>query len=151
MSESEQAIRILAQETRFSRRLLGKSFIEFTELSRAKHVSARCVQSMNNVGYVFFCYASDSTLEERKSELVARCFASILRFSECSVIIGIGVNIPGDNPKNGYSSELVLIRPREDKWTEEDIREAEYCRDEFGFFKNPQEKRVHEDEYPELD
>lgn len=148
ISESELAIRVLVKENRFSRRMLGSAFKDFLELSRTGQVRSRCVQSISGVGYVFLAYDSNSTHEERKSELLARCFASLCQFHECFTVIGIGVNIPGQKPRDGYSSDFVLLQTRNNQWSEEDLRRAQYCRDEFGFFKNPNKTHVHEDEYP---
>jgi hypothetical protein len=151
MSESELAIRVLVKENRFSRRMLGSAFKDFLELSRMGQVCSRCVQAMSGVGYVFFTYDSNSTLEERKSELLARCFASLCQFRECFTVIGIGVNVPGQKPRDGYSSDLVLLQARNNQWSEEDLRQAKYCRDELGFFKSPNKTHVHEDEYPVIE
>lgn len=150
MSQSELAIRVLVLEDRFSRRLLGQAFKGFLELSAGGSINSRCVQSLNSVGYVFFTYNSDSTLEERKSELLVRCFASLFGFNTCSTIIGIGINTPGTKPNYGYSSDLVILqKPLNIEWSEEDMKQAKYCRDELGFFKNPTATSIHEDEYPE--
>jgi hypothetical protein len=151
MSESELAIRVLVKENRFSRRMLGSAFKDFLELSRMGQVGSRCVQSMSGVGYVFFTYDSDSTLEERKSKLFARCFASLCQFHECFTVVGIGINIPGQKPIHGYSSELVMLQAQNNQWSEEDLRQAQYYRDEFGFFKNPNKTHVYEDEYPVIE
>ena len=151
MSDSELAIRVLVKENRFSRRMLGSAFKDFLELSKMGRVSSRCVQSMSGVGYIFFAYDSDSTLEERKGELLARCFASLCQFHECFTVIGVGVNVPGQKPRYGYSSDLILLQTLNNQWSEEDLRQAKYCRDELGFFKSPNKTHIHEDEYPVLD
>jgi hypothetical protein len=148
MSESEMAIRVLVRENRFSRRILGSAFKDFLELSKAGRVRSRCVQSMSSVGYVFFAYDSDSTLEERKAELVARCFASLCQFNKCFTVIGIGINVPGERPRDEYSRDIVMLQAQNNEWPEEDLKQAKYCRDELGFFKSPNETFVHEDEYP---
>jgi hypothetical protein len=148
MSQSELAIRILVMENRFSRRVLGSAFKGFLELSKAGHISSRCVQSPSStVGYVFFAYDSNSTLEERRIVLLARCFAALCQFSQCLTVIGIGVNVPGERPRDGYSSDIVMLHTN-NEWSEEDLKQAKYCRDELGFFKSPNEMFVHEDEYP---
>jgi hypothetical protein len=151
ISESELAIRILVKEDRFSRRMLSGALKRFLELSKAGKVRSRCVTSINDVGYVFLAYGHDSTLEERKSELLARCYASLCHFHNCFTVIGIGLNIPGQKPKEGYSTDLILLKAQNNQWSDEDIRRAQYCRDEFGFFKNPNKSHLHEDEYPVID
>lgn len=147
-SQSELAIRVLVREDRFSRRVLGSAFKDFLELSKVERVRARCVQSMNSVGYVFFAYDRDSTLEDRRNELLNRCFALLCRFRECSTVIGIGVNVPGEIPRDGYSTDLVMLHTQNNEWSEEYLKYAKYCRDELGFFNSPNEMHIHEDEYP---
>ena len=151
-SELELAIRVLVRENRFSRRMLGSAFKDFLELSKAGRLASRCVQSsLSRVVYVFFAYDSESTLEDRRNELLARCCASLCRFRECSTVIGIGVPVPGEIPRDGYSSELVMLHTPNNEWSEEDMKQAKYCRDELGFFKSPNEMHIQEDEYPQSD
>jgi hypothetical protein len=148
LSEAELALRRLARENRFARRLLGDAFINFLNLSKIGQVRSRCIHSPSEVGYVFFTYDSDSTYEERKSELLGRCFAVIHQFADCSTIVGMGINVPGDSPRHGYSQDLVMLHKDSDKWPEEYLRQADHCRDELGFFKKPNITHMHEDEYP---
>ena len=149
MSESELPIRVLVRENRFSRRMLGGAFKNFLELSKTGLVASRCVRSsLNSVVYVFFAYDSESTLEDRRNELLDRCWASLCRFRECSTVIGIGVHVPGERPRDGYSTDLVMLHTPNNEWSEEDLKHANYCRDELGFFKSTNEMHLHEDEYP---
>ncbi len=108
--ETEQVFRIMVLEDRFSRRLLGKALNEFFSLSAEKKIEARCVKSLNNIGYVFFCYGKDSTANERKSILLARCFASLYQFPNCYTIVGIGLNIPGEISMYGYTPTVILLQ-----------------------------------------
>jgi len=148
-SELELAIRVLVRENRFSRRILGSAFKDFLELSKAGRLASRCVQSsLSRVVYVFFAYDSDSTLEDRRNELLGRCLASLCLFIECSTVIGIALNVPGEIPRDGYSSELVMLHTLNNEWSEEDMKWAHYCRDELGFFKSSNEMHLHEAEYP---
>src|SRR6185436_18683212 len=41
VNEVEQAVRVMARESRFSRRILGKGFNEFMEAARARKVRSR--------------------------------------------------------------------------------------------------------------
>jgi hypothetical protein len=151
ISEAELALRRLALENRFARRLLGDTFINFLNISKTGQVRSRCIHSFSGVGYVFFTYDTDSTYEQRKSELLGRCFAAIHQFTNCFTIVGMGINIPGDSPKHGYSQDLVMLHTENDEWPEEYLRQADYCRDELGFFKNPNVTHLKEDEYPVLE
>jgi hypothetical protein len=149
LSQTEMALRVMARETRFARRILGAVFLEFLELVKEGKLRARRAQSLSGVGYVFFAYDSDSTPEERKQELVLRCLASLCGFEECSTIIGVDINRPGEKPRDGYTSDLVLLQRGDEPWPEEYLEKARGCRDELGYFKTPQKTHTHFDEYPE--
>lgn len=148
LSDSERSLRVLARENRFGRRLLGSTFKSFLELSKAGKVRSRCVRSLNDVGYVFFTYDAHSTFEERRRELLGRCFASLCQFSECSTIIGIGVNVPGEFSRGDSSVDLVMLDSQEGIWSKDDMKKAVFFRDQVGYFKNPKQTQIHEDEYP---
>ncbi len=148
MTQMERALRVLAKENRFCRRMLGCAFREFLEQSKARKVRSRCVCSLSGVGYVFFAYDSDSSLEERQCELLGRCFAALCQFPKVSTVIGIGINVPGESPQGGYTSDLVMLHTHDGTWPEEYLENARFCRDELGYFRQPNESSVHEDEYP---
>jgi hypothetical protein len=149
MAESEQALRVLALEDRFCRRVLGRAFREFLEHSQARKTRSRCLQSLSGVVYVFLTYDSDSNPEERRYELFGRCVASLCRFPHASTIIGIDINVPGELPHGGYTSDLVMLHSDDGEWPEEFVEKARLFRDELGYFRDPNENRFHEDEYPE--
>ena len=149
MAESEQALRVLAREDRFSRRVLGRAFKEFLEHSQARMVRSRCLQSLSGVVYVFLTYDSDSNPEKRKYELLGRCVASLSRFPKASTIIGIDINVPGELPRGGYTSDLVMLHSDDGEWPVEYIEKARLFMDELGYFRDSNETRLHEDEYPE--
>ncbi|MFC1479541.1 NERD domain-containing protein [Planctomycetota bacterium] len=150
LSESEQALRVLALENRFNRRILGSAFKEFLEESKARKIRARTVMSNSSIGYVFFAYDANSRLEERRSELVGRCFASLCIFPEVSTVIGININIPGDSPKFGFTTDLALLHADDANWSKDFWDKAHFFRDNMGYFKSPNEIMIREDEYPDL-
>jgi len=151
LSETEVALRVMACEDRFSRRVLGSAFRQFLELSKSGKTRARRVQSLSGVGYMFFAYDSDSSLEGRKDELLGRCFASLCGFEDCPTVIGIGINVPGKSPCHGYSSDLIMLHRDQVHWPEEYLERARLCRDELGYFKQPKKTSLHIDEYPQND
>ena len=148
LSDSERSLRVLARENRFGRRLLGSTFKSFLELSKAGTVRSRCVRSLNDVGYVFFTLDARSTFEERRRELLGRCFASLCQLSNCSTIVGIGVNVPGEFSRGDSSVDLVMLDSQEGIWSKDDMEKAVFFRDQLGYFKNPNQTQIHEDEYP---
>lgn len=97
---------------------------------------------------MFLTYDSDSNPEERKYELFGRCVASLCRFPKASTIIGIDINVPGELPHGGYTSDLVMLHSDDGEWPQEYVEKARLFRDELGYFRDPNETRFHEDEYP---
>ncbi len=151
LAESEQALRILALENRFSRRIIGSAFKGFLEESKARHLRSRCVVSPRGVGYVFLAYDANSSLEARRNELIGRCFASLCQFTDISTVVGINTNVPDESPRNGYTNDLVILQRQNGEWPKEYLEKARFFRDELGCFKNPKITNVQEDEYPEID
>ena len=145
LSEIELALRVLAKEDRFSRRVLGKALREFIEESDT--VRSRCVMSWAKVGYVFFTYDATSSFDERRAELMARCYASLFSFIDCRTVIGMSFNKRGMVPSGGSSLDLIMLQRDTETWPDEFLEKARVCRDELGFFKKPKVTRIHEDEY----
>ena len=150
LSESERALRVLALENRFNRRILGGAFKGFLEESKAQNIRARMVMSYSGIGYVFFAYDANSNLEERKNELVGRCFASLCSFPKVSTVIGINIHVPGDSPQFGFTTDLALLHADDENWPKEYLEKARFFRDKMGYFKSPNTSIVREDEYPDL-
>jgi len=148
MAEAERTLRVLAKEDRFARRGLGIAFRELLSLSKAGSVRSRIVSPQLGVTYVFLAYSANTHPEDRKKELTARCFASLCRFPNASTVIGIGVNVPGEKPVGGYTSELVMLQTTEKNWPAEFLERAKLARDTLGYFKTPNITHAHHDEYP---
>jgi hypothetical protein len=146
LSDVELALRILAKEDRFSRRVLGRALREFIDSSDT--IRSRCVKSWADVGYVFLTYDSKSSYDERLSELTARCYASLFSFVDCRSVVGMSFNKCGIVPSGGSTLDLILLHRDGNSWPDEFLEKARVCRDEFGFFKKPKARRIHEDEYP---
>lgn len=80
LSTVELLVRTMARENRFSRRILGNSFIEFLELSKQKKVKSRfAVGSMSEVLYLFLASDLNNGREYNLAELYGRCgFARLI-------------------------------------------------------------------------
>lgn len=148
LNESEQAIRKLASENRVYRRILGSALSDFIDASKEKTLSARSILSPSGTAYVFFTYEKDSTLESRGLELKDRCIAIIPNFESASCVVGIGLNRQGEKPDVGYSTTLVIINRKGGVWPSFILEEARLLRKEKGYFRNPSQQHLHEDEYP---
>lgn len=144
LNDSELSVRIIARENRFSRRLLGKSFKEFIDLSMQKKVRSRMALSTSDVTYVFLAMRHGEDRQFRVSELGGRCFVARGIHRDRKTVIGIAT----EQYEHGKGFSFDLIYMYHEQWTEEDQKQMEYAQRKFGYFLNPQLKKSHEDEYP---
>ena len=144
LPDIEKVIRVMAREDRFCRRLLGKGFIEFLELSARREVRARIVPSLSRVQYVFLACPQDEDRKYRLAELAARCF--VVRGLKREHCLVIGIATEQYEPGKGYSLD-VLYLDKED-WTADDQEQLAYLQRESGYFTHSQQSQLREDEYP---
>lgn len=144
LNESEIAVRTMARENRFGRRLLGKSFVEFYELAREKKVRSRMALGNSAVTYVFLAIPHDEDRKYRKAELLGRCIVARGLHQERSTVVGLATERYEDG--KGYSFDLIhMYIPQ---WSDELQEKMDYAQKEFGYFANPRLTKVYEDEYP---
>lgn len=151
VAEYEIMARILAGETRFSRRVLSKLILD--RAYRAKHAAIgsllpSCQADINYVLYIDrgaepAVYAEYRT--ERASILKLRCIAAKAVYPEKRFILGIALDAAGSN---GGSEDFVLLDTQ--NWPEDALSKAEKLRQEFGYFVDGKMSLSHyvEDEYP---
>lgn len=144
LSESEIAIRVMAREDRFSRRILGKSFKEFYELARQKKIRSRIVLGMSNVTYVFLAMRYGEDRKFRVAELGGRCYVARGLHQDRTTVIGLAT----EQYENGRGFSFDLIHLHKPTWNREDQQQMEFAKREFGYFVSPLEQLIHEDEYP---
>ncbi len=144
LNDSEIAIRTMARENRFGRRLIGKSFVEFYELTREKRVRSRMALGSSDVTYVFLAMPHGEDREYRKAELFGRCLVARGLHQERSTVIGLATERYEEG--KGYSFDLIHMHIPQ--WTVELQEQMDYAQKEFGYFANPRLTKVHEDEYP---
>jgi len=145
LNDSEIAVRTMAREDRFGRRLLGKSFIEFYELARQTKVRSRMVLGTSNITYVFLCMPHGEDRSYRKAELGGRCLVARGLNKDRDTVIGLATE--KYEKGKGFSFDLLYLNIP--KWTDELQEQIEYAQKEFGYFANPQSIQIHEDEYPQ--
>ncbi|MDP1990661.1 MAG: hypothetical protein Q8K00_06510 [Syntrophales bacterium] len=145
LNESEIAVRIMAREDRFGRRVLGKSFMEFYELARLKKVRSRMALGTSNTTYVFLCMTHGADRTYRKAELGARCLVARGLNKDRDTVIGLATERYEEG--KGFSFDLLYLNIT--KWTDKLQEQIEYAQKEFGYFANPQSMKIHEDEYPQ--
>jgi hypothetical protein len=89
LNVSEIAVRTMARENRFGRRLLGKSFVEFYELARQKKVRSRMALGNSNTTYVFLGMPHGEDRAYRKAELGGRCLVARGLNEDRDTVIGL--------------------------------------------------------------
>jgi hypothetical protein len=136
----EYALRVMAKENRFSRRVISHAFWDF---HRNKNIESRVIQSLNGILYVFLKKPLKTDRRARQSELFARCFVARDRVAEDIVIVGIATE---DDVSSGHSLDLVYFE--KESWNDEDHAQAEAAIKELKIFQEPQFSIVHVDEYP---
>jgi len=146
LEQVDAITRIMAREDRFSRRILGKDFSEFMELtSRDKTpVRSRMTASPSGILYVFLARPREVERKYRIAELQARCFVARGLNPECKTVIGLATERYEE--KEGFSLDALCLEKQ--NWTEEDQKKLEYLKNELGFFKAPVQSTGSEDEYP---
>lgn len=142
--ELEPVVRLMAREDRFCRRILSKTFKEFHQTGS---VRGRIVQSPSGVLYVFLVCPHGEARRYRIAELRDRCFVARGLHADCKEVIGIATEYY--EPSKGFSLDAYYLR--KDQWT--DLDQAHLCglQKEFGYFVDPRQSRVSEDEYPRRD
>ena len=145
LSDNERVLRVMARETRLSRRMLAGAFLEFRERAKRREASARMVPSLSGVTYVFYDPPPTNERAIRKQVLERRCFVARNQFRENKTVIGIGLNV--EPAPEGYAVDLVFLHfPN---WPAECEREAEKIKQELGYFRTMQMTNEQIDEYPD--
>jgi hypothetical protein len=141
-SNTERAIRQIARENRFARRVLGKSFKEF--LDNSHRIGARMMKSPSGVVYVFLASPHGTPRDVRNYELGNRCFVARGLNQECSHVVGIATE--RYEKGKGFSFDLCnLFKPN---WSAADQRLMGQMQKDLGYFARPKMTRNSEDEYP---
>lgn len=143
VNQMETALRAMAREPRFYRRILGQAVGEFLEAARARRTKARIARGDNGIIYVFVYFSPMESPEMRQAELSARCYAARLICESGDTMVGIGLS--AHLPEVGSASDLVYMHFP--VWTAEDQAAAMRAR-ELGFFRGQPIQHWHVDEYP---
>lgn len=140
-NEAELALRAMAHERRFHRRVLGEAIHDF--LSK-NNVRSRILPPLSNITYVLLS-TFDEAREDCIAELTARCHVARGIVSNAGIIVGLCIE--RSRLKNGYAIDLVYYELLE--WCEEDQEQVNYLRNEFSFFSNPNITHYSTQEYPD--
>jgi hypothetical protein len=144
LTDVELTLRIMARENRFSRRVLGKSFLEFMDFAQHKNVRSRICQSPSYLPYVFLACKHEEDRNIRRKELVARCFVARGIYSDQNTVVGIAT----EKYESGQGFSLDVCLFSQDTWSTEDKNLMESLQTEWGYFRKPNMTYAYEDEYP---
>lgn len=137
----EIALRILAKECRFSRRVLSQAFFDFIQ---NRNIASRVIQSyQKDVYYVFLKKPKDYDRKARQIELLARCLIIRDKVNYDVKIVGLATE---DDISVGHSFDLLYYE--KNNWTDDDKKMARSAMNELNLFKTPRSSMIHTDEYP---
>ncbi|MER8395735.1 hypothetical protein [Mesorhizobium sp. M0959] len=150
--EHERVVRVMAGETRFSRRLLAKWILERAELAKDSYVGSYFPSFQEGVLYVLLVGPGDrgenhsEYRKARSEQLFARCVAAKAALPERRIIVGIALDARG---VKGSSEDFVYVDT--DGWTSEAMQAAEKLRQKMGYFVAGKTRHTlfSESEYPD--
>ena len=144
LTDMEIAIRVMARENRFNRRLLGRAFLEAIQSSGEKRIRSRMVQPHSDVTYVFLVVPHEVDRHLRQVELQNRCYIARGLNPEKRTVVGIAT----EQPETGKGFTLDLRYLYKEAWTDADQDRLETMQQNLGYFSNPVIWSIQEDEYP---
>jgi len=142
LNQTERALRILARENRFSRRILGKSFKNFIESS--KKIESRMVKSPSGVVYVFLALPHGEDRKFRIANLANRCFVARGMNQESDTVVGIATE--QYEKGMGFSFDLYCLHLP--VWEKKHQDSFEAMQKDLKYFKKAVKTENSEDEYP---
>jgi hypothetical protein len=142
LNQAERALRILAKENRFSRRILGKAFKDFLESS--KKIESRMVKSLSRVVYVFLARPYGEDREFRIASLSNRCFVARGINQESDTVVGIATE--QYEKGKGFSFDLYYLHIP--VWEKKHQDSFEAMQKDLKYFGKPERTEISEDEYP---
>ena len=145
--ELDIVLRIMARETRFARRMLGRELKEFIDQAYAGNLRARIISSPSKVLYVFLATEPEEDLRYCHVELLGRCLiARSIDPDEYPIVVGISISMADWSSGEAMGVSAVRV---DVPWNNVLQGQAEYARERFSWFKNGAVQNLRELEYPE--
>ena len=144
LSELERALRAMARENRFGRRVLGQGLREFLEKAVAGQLRSRVLVGPSGVIYVLVRFQGADDAQYRRAELGNRCFLARHMVGTGDTIVGVGIGeyVPG----RGSTSDLIYMHLP--SWSAEDDEHANRMKAALGFFDGASVQNSHKNEFP---
>ncbi len=143
LNDTELALRYMASEDRYQRRILGQAFEDFLHKS-ATLVRSRLAVSTSGITYVFLATPHGTDRNDRVVELLARCFAARGKILENHTVVGIATE--QYTKGKGFSLDVGLFS--KPVWTPEDEKALAELQAISPFFKSEVKRAFDEPEYP---
>lgn len=142
LKDIELVVRIMSQESRFSRRVLGKHFSEFVG---SKKFRSRILPSATQSTVIYVILNSyDEKPEDVMKELDIRCFIARGLSPITKKVIGIAMY--QSEFKQGFAVGLLYLdKPQ---WTDIDEKRKIISQEKFSFFVDMIQTNVSHDEFP---
>jgi hypothetical protein len=144
LTDIEIALRVMARETRFSRRILGRRLVDFHSQRHERPLRSRVMSGLSGVLYVLVRFGPAEGPEHRRAALGNRCFVARHEFGRGATVIGIGI---AEHAPNVWSVSDVVYFDLGD-WSADDDATAAAMKAEYGYFQDVAMRQIHEDEYP---
>jgi hypothetical protein len=146
--QAELALRTMARENRFNRRVLAEQMDEILRTTPQGKSRGRLIQSSSGIVYVFLLSGKGYSREERRAELASRCFVARDVVLTSKTVVGIATETY--NPVDpGFSFDVCYFHSED--WTPEEHAKAQETREKYGWFPQEKQKHVRFDEYPATD
>ena len=143
LSDTELALRQMAAEDRFSRRLLSIAFDEFLQNS-ADSIRSRLVLAPSGITYVFLATPLNTNRQDRCAELRYRCIIARGKYKDRKTVIGIAT----EQYKRGQGFSIDHLYLSKPEWTEEDQNVFDTIQAETSYFNGEAQYRFGQSEYP---
>ncbi|WP_214041701.1 hypothetical protein [Methanoculleus sp.] len=128
IEEYESAIRTMAKENRFQRRILSRCFGEMLH----NKIRARIVPSNSGVTYMFQANNPNVSREDRRAELEMRCIVARGIIQKNKIVIGIATE-QRESPNEQVSYDLMHYTLEE--WTPKMQKISDTIQQERSYFK----------------
>lgn len=143
LTNTEKALRVMAMENRFNRRLLSDSLLEI--IKEDSKVESRIVISPSGIPYVFLVKPVDFNRELRTTELGIRCHVVRDKLSDKTTVVGIATE--KQNNRGGFSLDLYYLY--QETWSDDNRKLVEKMNENLNYFSNPSIYRLDTQEYPD--
>jgi hypothetical protein len=144
LADPERALRMMARETRFDRRLLSRVTVDFSERAKRREIESRMVRSPSGILYVLLRKPPETLRTDRQAELQLRCYVARGVRQECTTIVGIATEV--ERAPQGFSIDLCYLE--KPAWTAADQERLREIQADLGIFASAKQSSHHEKEYP---